>query len=62
MFQKQIVVTAKAVADHSKRSLHCSVGIASKHGLIPGLGSQRAFYSMLTVLMLPVDRVAGTLS
>jgi hypothetical protein len=61
MFQKQIVVTAKAVANHSKRSLHCSVGIASKHGSIPGLGYQTAFYSMLTVRMLPVDKVAGAL-
>jgi hypothetical protein len=62
MFQKQIVATAKAAADHSKRSRHCSVGIAARNGSIPGLGSQMAFYSMLTVRMLPGDKVAGALS
>jgi len=41
---------------------HCSVGIAARNGSIPGLGSQTAFYSMLTVRMLPGERVAGALS
>jgi hypothetical protein len=49
MFQKQIPVTAKVVADHSQRSRLCSVGIAARNGSIPGLRSQTAFYSMLTV-------------
>jgi hypothetical protein len=60
--KKKIVVTARSVADHSKPSRHCSVGIAARNGSSPGLGSQTAFYSTLTVRMLPGDRVAGALS